>query len=122
LREAISVESSAVETDAWHHRSDAITSLAAAIGISVALIGGKGYESADDVAAIVAAVMIAWNGWRLLRPAMNELMDRAPSRQMVERIRQIAERADGVQAVEKCWYEKWAIIITSICTWRSIRK
>ena len=106
LREAISVESSAVETDAWHHRSDAITSLAAAIGISVALIGGKGYESADDVAAIVAAVMIAWNGWRLLRPAMNELMDRAPSRQMVERIRQIAERADGVQAVEKCLVRK----------------
>jgi len=106
LREAISVESSAVETDARHHRSDAITSLAAAIGISVAIIGGKGYESADDVAAIVAAVMIAWNGWRLLRPAMNELMDRAPSRQMVERIRQIAERADGVEAVEKCLVRK----------------
>src|SRR5437667_401025 len=99
LREAISVESSAVETDAWHHRSDVITSLAAAIGISVALVGGKGYESADDVAAIVAAVMIAWNGWRLLRPAMNELMDRAPSRQMVERIRQIAQRAAGAVAV-----------------------
>ena len=50
--------------------------------------------------------MIAWNGWRLLRPAMNELMDRAPSRQMVERIRQIGERADGVEAVEKCLVRK----------------
>jgi len=61
LREAISMESSAVHTDAWHHRSDAITSLAAAIGISVALLGGKGYESADEVAAIVAAGIIIWN-------------------------------------------------------------
>ena len=59
LREAKSVESTAVRTDAWHHRSDAITSLAAGIGISVALVGGKGYEVADDVAAIVAAGIVA---------------------------------------------------------------
>jgi cation diffusion facilitator family transporter len=106
LREAVSVESSAVQTDAWHHRSDAITSLAAGIGISVALIGGKGYESADDVAAIVAATVIAWNGARLLRPALNELMDRAPSRDMVERIRRVAENVPGVDAVEKCLVRK----------------
>jgi divalent metal cation (Fe/Co/Zn/Cd) transporter len=96
LREAISVESSAVQTDAWHHRSDAITSLAAGIGISVALLGGKGYESADDVAAVVAAGIIAWNGWRLLRPAINELMDRTPGRELRERIRNIAESVKGV--------------------------
>ena len=106
LREADEVESSAVRADAWHHRSDAITSLAAAVGISVALIGGPGYESADDVAAIVAAAIIAWNGWRLARPAVNELMDRAPSREMVERIRRIAETASGVEAVEKCLVRK----------------
>jgi len=67
MREGISVESSVVRTDAWHHRTDAITSLAAGIGISIAWIGGKGYEAADDVAAVVAAGIIAWNGWRLLR-------------------------------------------------------
>ena len=78
LREGIRVESSAVRTDAWHHRSDAITSLAAGIGISVSLLGGKGYEAADDVAAIMAAGIIAWNGGRLLRPALNELMDASP--------------------------------------------
>jgi cation diffusion facilitator family transporter len=70
IKEAASVDSSAVRSDAWHHRSDAITSLAAAIGITVALLGGKGYESADDVAAILAAGIIGWNGWRLLRPAL----------------------------------------------------
>jgi cation diffusion facilitator family transporter len=72
LRESETVSSSAVETDAWHHRSDAITSAAAFIGISIALLGGKGYEAADNWAALAAACVIAWNGWRLLRPAFNE--------------------------------------------------
>src|SRR6266446_10041186 len=105
-RESVSVESSAVQSDAWHHRSDALTSLAAAVGISVSLIGGRGYESADDVAAIVAATIIAWNGWRLLVPSLNELMDRAPNREVVEQIRRIAEATPGVDAVEKCLVRK----------------
>jgi len=105
-RESISVQSSAVRTDAWHHRSDAITSLAVAIGISVALVGGKGCEAADDVAAIVAAGVIAWNGWRLLRPALDELMDTAPSGEVAGQIRRIAQAAPGVAAVEKCLVRK----------------
>jgi cation diffusion facilitator family transporter len=106
LRESAVVDSSAVRTDAWHHRSDAITSLAAAIGISVALIGGEGYEAADDVAAVVAAGIIAWNGWRLLRPALNELMDQSPSGEIVNQIRAIAQAVPGVDAVEKCLVRK----------------
>jgi cation diffusion facilitator family transporter len=106
LRAADSVESSAVRADAWHHRSDAITSLAAGIGITVALSGGKGYESADDFAAIAAALVIAWNGWRLLRPALNELMDRSPNPDLVEGIRQLAETAPDVIRVEKCLVRK----------------
>jgi cation diffusion facilitator family transporter len=106
LREAVSVDSSAVRSDAWHHRSDAITSLAAAIGITVALVGGKGFEAADDWAAIAAAVVIAANGARLLQPALNELMDRSPNREVIERIRQIAATTPGVGAVEKCFVRK----------------
>jgi cation diffusion facilitator family transporter len=106
LSEAASVESAAVHTDAWHHRSDMITSLAAAIGISIALIGGKGYESADDVAALVAAGIIAWNGWRLLRPALNELMDTAPDFRLVDQITRIASTTTEVQRVEKCIVRK----------------
>jgi cation diffusion facilitator family transporter len=102
LRESDWVDSSAVRADAWHHRSDAVTSLSAAIGISVALIGGKGYESADDWAALAAAVVIALNGWRMLRPALSELMDRSPSHEMVDRLRGLAEMVSGVAAVEKC--------------------
>jgi cation diffusion facilitator family transporter len=103
-REGKAVDSSAVKTDAWHHRSDAITSVAAGIGISVALIGG--FEAADDVAAIAAAGVIAWNGWHLLRPALNELMDAAPSREIVDQIRRIAGTTPGVDRVEKCIVRK----------------
>jgi cation diffusion facilitator family transporter len=106
LRESETVSSSAVETDAWHHRSDAITSAAAFIGISIALIGGKGYESADNWAALVAAFVIAFNGWRLLRPAFNELMDRSPDRELIGKIRAVAETIPGVGGVEKCFVRK----------------
>lgn len=102
LREADEVGSSVMATDAWHHRSDAITSFAAAIGITIALLGGKGFESADDWAAIAAACVIAWNGWRLFRPALNELMDRSPNREVVDRIREVAGAVPGVAHVEKC--------------------
>jgi cation diffusion facilitator family transporter len=102
LHEAVSVDSSVIATDAWHHRSDVITSFAAAIGITIALLGGKGFEAADDWAAIAAACVIAWNGWRLLRPAMNELMDRSPNREVVDKIRAVAEAVSGVERVEKC--------------------
>jgi cation diffusion facilitator family transporter len=105
-REGKAVDSSAVKTDAWHHRSDAITSVAAGIGISVALIGGKGFEAADDVAAIAAAGVIAWNGWHLLRPALNELMDTAPGPEVIDEIRRIANATPGVDSVEKCIVRK----------------
>lgn len=105
-REANSVESTAMRADAWHHRSDAITSFAAAIGISVTLIGGKAYESADDIAAIAAAGIIAFNGARVLRPALNELMDAAPAREVIEGIRKTASGIPGVERVEKCIVRK----------------
>ncbi len=101
-RESDAVESSAVRADAWHHRSDAITSLAAAIGITIALIGGKRYQAADDIAAIVAAAVIASNSWRLLRPALDELMDAAPNREVIDRICQLGETVPGVIKIEKC--------------------
>jgi cation diffusion facilitator family transporter len=106
LRESEMVSSSAVETDAWHHRSDAITSAAAFLGISISLLGGKGYEAADNWAAVAAAAVIARNGWRLLLPAVNELMDRSPDRQLIEKIRTVAATIPGVDGVEKCFVRK----------------
>jgi len=106
LRESETVSSSAVETDAWHHRSDAITSAAAFLGISISLLGGKGYEAADNWAAVAAAAVIAWNGWRLLLPTVNELMDRAPDRELIEQIRAIAKSIPGVDEIDKCHVRK----------------
>lgn len=106
MREGSESENSAVKADAWHHRSDAITSLAAFIGISVALIGGPGYAAADDWAALLAAFVIAWNGWRLLQNALQELMDRAPARELSEKICSIAAAIPGVDLIEKCLVRK----------------
>ena len=94
-------ESIAVKSDAWHHRSDAITSVAAFIGISIALWKGEGWESADDWAALVAALVIAINALILLRPAVFDLMDRAPEPDIVERVRLAALAVPDVMAIEK---------------------
>jgi cation diffusion facilitator family transporter len=102
-REAGSVQSILVYADAWHHRSDAVTSLAAATGISLALMG---VSFADDAAAIVAGSIIAWNGWKLLKPASNELMDAAPNAALVAQIKTAASLVAGVQRIEKCIVRK----------------
>ena len=103
------VESTAVQTDAWHHRSDALTSAAAFIGISAALIGGRGWESADDWAALFACGVIAANGVRLLRPAMSEIMDTAPRGEIVDRVRNAAGAVPGVIEIEKCFVRKMGL-------------
>jgi cation diffusion facilitator family transporter len=94
------VGSTAVTADAWHHRADAISSLAAFIGISIALLGGRGWEAADDWAALVAALIVAVNGVRTLRPAISGLMDEAPDRTVREHVLEAASAVDGVRNVE----------------------
>src|SRR3989304_1545579 len=106
FRTGQSVGSTAIKTDAWHHRSDALTSLAAFIGISIALIGGGGYESADDWAALFASGVIAFNGFRLLRPAILEAMDTAPSGEVTKQVIQIASQVPGVIGLDKCFVRK----------------
>jgi cation diffusion facilitator family transporter len=105
-REAGSLQSLALFTDAWHHRTDAITSLAAGLGIALTVFGGPRLAFADDAAAIVAGGIIAWNGWQLLRPASNELMDAAPGSALISDIRSAASSVPGVNAVEKCIVRK----------------
>jgi cation diffusion facilitator family transporter len=103
------VESTAVKTDAWHHRMDAMTSIAAFIGISLALIGGKKWQRADDWAALVACSLIAANGIRLARPAFYEIMDTAPGGKIVRSIRAVASSVPGVVEVEKCRARKMGL-------------
>jgi cation diffusion facilitator family transporter len=109
IRLGQNVESTAVKTDAWHHRADALTSTAAFIGISIALIGGPGWESADDWAALFACAVIATNGVLLLWPALYEIMDTAPPGDMCVEIRAAAARVSGVVEVEKCLVRKMGL-------------
>jgi len=104
-----SVESTAVQTDAWHHRTDAMTSIAAFIGISVALVGGEAWQSADDWAALFACALIGTNGYRLLRPALFEIMDTAPRGKIVDSVRNAAAAVPGVIEVEKCLIRKMGL-------------
>jgi len=97
--------STALLADAWHHRSDALTSLAAAVGITIALLGGPGYAVADDWAALFAAGLILFNAYRLMRPPLHELMDAEPT-EVVGQARAIAERVAGVDATEKIFARK----------------
>lgn len=92
----------AVRADAWHHRSDALTSAAAFVGISVALIGGPGYESADDFAALIAAGIIVANAIVVIKPALAELIDTAPDPAIGEKVRDVAQGVAGVLGTHKC--------------------
>lgn len=101
LKVSDEVRSTAVKADAWHHRSDAITSAAAFIGISIALLGGPGWESADDWAALAAAGVIVINAITLLRPAIGDLMDKSPGAHLLERIGDAARGTPEVRHIEK---------------------
>ena len=98
--------SSSLKADAWHHRSDAITSLTAFIGISIALVMGDGYESADDWAALVASGFILFNAYLILRPALGEIMDEHMYDDLIEDIRKSAYSVKGVLDTEKCFVRK----------------
>ena len=101
-----SIGSLAVKSDAWHHRSDAITSAFAFVGISIALLGGQGWESADDWAALCASVVILYNAWKQIRPALLELSDQAPDSTLETKVRAVAGRVDGVIGLDKCLVRK----------------
>jgi cation diffusion facilitator family transporter len=102
IKVAHEIESSVVKADAWHHRGDAVTSAAAFVGISIALIGGEGYESADDFAALFASGILAINSFLLLKPALYELIDAAPDKSLVEKVRHLAHQVEGVMGTHKC--------------------
>ncbi|MDQ3081287.1 MAG: cation diffusion facilitator family transporter [Gemmatimonadota bacterium] len=102
--------STAVSADAWHHASDAITSAAAFVGISIALWGGPGWEEADDWAALFASCIIFYNGILLVQPALHDLMDGMPGEDIVEPVRHAAARVDGVMAVEKLTARKAGLV------------
>jgi cation diffusion facilitator family transporter len=104
-----SIGSLAVKGDAWHHRSDALTSAFAFVGISIAILGGPGWEAADGWAALCAALVILYNAWKQLKPALLELGDIAPDRTMEAQVREIAGQVSGVIGLDKCLIRKMGL-------------
>jgi cation diffusion facilitator family transporter len=98
--------STAVKTDAWHHRSDAITSGLAFVGISIALAGGRGWEGADDWAALLASGIILYNAAQLARPAVAELTDEVPAIDLLDKTRAVALAVPGVAGLDKSYIRK----------------
>jgi cation diffusion facilitator family transporter len=105
----LEIDSTAIKTDAWHHRFDAIVSAAAFIAISIALLGGEKWRKADEWAALFACAVIATNGVRLFWPALREIMDTAPRREFVDSIRKTAASIRGVVDVENCRIRKMGV-------------
>jgi len=103
-------KSTVLAADAWHHRSDAITSIIAFLGISISLVFGSGFENADDWAAIFAALFILYNTYTIFRPALAEIMDENLYDDLVKEIREIAMHVDGIVATEKCYVRKSGMV------------
>lgn len=106
IRKSKQTNSSSLKADAWHHRSDALTSVMAFIGISIAIIFGKGYETADDWAALFASAFILYNSYLILRPALGEVMDEQLYDDLILEIREKSIEVKGVLDTEKCFIRK----------------
>ncbi len=100
------IQSTSLRADAWHHRSDAITSVTAFIGITIALVFGDGYETADDWAALFASGFILYNSYKIFRPALGEVMDENHHDGMIDEVRRIALTVNGIVDTEKCFIRK----------------
>lgn len=110
IRRSKKLKSTSLKGEAWHHRSDAITSVAAFVGITIALIGGEGYEVADDYAALLAVGFILYNCYLIFRPALGEVMDENNHEELTQEIRKVALTVPGVEGTEKCFIRKAGMI------------
>ncbi len=106
MKRSRETKSSSLAADAWHHRSDAITSVAAFIGITIALTFGKGFEAADDWAALFASGFILYNCYTIFRPALGEIMDEHLYDDLMEEIRKASVKVEGILDTEKCFIRK----------------
>lgn len=93
IRIANKINSPSLKADAWHHRSDALSSIAAFIGIGGAMLG---FKALDPIASIVVALFVAKVGFDILKDSTNELMDYSIDDEQEEQIRKIAEKTEGV--------------------------
>ena len=106
LKKGKETNSSSIKADAWHHRSDAITSVAAFVGISITLLGGSAFCRADAIAALFASLFILYNSYIIFRPALGEIMDEHVHDELINNIRLISESIEEIKGTEKCYVRK----------------
>lgn len=106
IRKSKETHSSSLKADAWHHRSDAITSVMAFIGIAIAIFMGEGFEAADDWAALIASGIIIFNAYKIFRPVLREISDEQIYDDLITQIREISVTVSGVVDTEKCHVRK----------------
>jgi cation diffusion facilitator family transporter len=109
-KKGIETNSSSLKADAWHHRSDAISSIIAFVGISLTLLFGNGFEKADDWAALLASLFIVYNAFKIFRPALGEIMDEHLHHDIIEDIRRYSVEVSGVIDTEKCLVRKAGMV------------
>ena len=106
IKKSRQTNSSSLKADAWHHRSDAITSVMAFIGIAFAIFLGEGYEAADDVAALLASGIIIFNAYKIFKPVLSEISDEQIYDDLIREILEISLTVPGVIDTEKCHVRK----------------
>jgi len=106
IRKSKETDSSSLKADAWHHRSDAITSITAFIGISMTLLLGENFKNADIYAAFFAAAFIFYNSYLIFRPALGEIMDENLYDDLITEIRKVSLTVNGILDTEKCLVRK----------------
>lgn len=93
------VDSPAVEANAWHHRSDALSSVGTAIGIGGAVLLGSKWAVLDPIAALVVSVFIVVQAAKILSDAIGQLMEKSLPRDVEQRICEIVYEEEGTSDI-----------------------
>lgn len=90
------VNSQAVMANAWHHRSDALSSIGAVVGIGGAIMLGPNWYVLDSIAALIVSLFIIRVAFKLLRPCMEELTEASLPDEIEKEIVELVLREDGI--------------------------
>ncbi len=93
--------SKALEANAWHHRSDALSSIGTAVGIGGAVMLGSNWAILDPIAAIVVCILIIVTAFKIIRQASGELLEESLPKDIEDRIEQIAYQDPLVSDIHK---------------------
>lgn len=94
---AVKIDSGALMADAWHHRSDALSSVGALIGV----VGARmGFPVLDPIASLVICVFIAKAAFDIFRDAVDKMVDHACDKETETEIRDCVQRQEGVKGVD----------------------